>query len=196
MKINIITPDQFNIVPWKNGKGQTTELIINPGGSLTDFDWRLSIADMVSDGVFSSFAGMQRHLILHSGQGLTLTHSQNDHQIQQDTLNAPLDIAAFDGAFYTAGDLSAGAVKNFNVMSKTATYHSQVSTYFDHQSIELPHCAHCFVYCLEGQASLTPANKTLQAGQLLHLDHYNDNQQTISGEKLIVVAIESKINTH
>ena len=52
--INIITPEQFNTIPWKNGKGQTTELAISENGSIDDFDWRLSIASVVEDGAFSS----------------------------------------------------------------------------------------------------------------------------------------------
>ena len=51
--INIIAPKQFKTVAWKNGLGETTELAINRGGTLNSFDWRLSMASVVEDGVFS-----------------------------------------------------------------------------------------------------------------------------------------------
>ena len=76
----IITPEQFTLVPWKNGLGYTTELAINDGGTLEKFDWRLSIASVTADGAFSSFAGYQRNLVLIEGSGLTLDHQNGGHR--------------------------------------------------------------------------------------------------------------------
>ena len=190
--ISIISAEQFNIVPWKNGRGQTTELLINPGGHLDDFDWRISIADMVADGVFSSFDGFTRQLVLHSGEGLALTHRRNNQQVQQDILNKPLDIVTFDGGDHTDGCLTSGPVKNFNVMSKTAKYHSHVQTYRNHQSIQLPCCTHCFVYCVAGQVSLTGQNITVLAGQLLHLTPQTDANLIISGQQMVVISLSRR----
>ena len=44
--LNIIPPSQFKSIPWKNGKGTTTELAVSAGGSMQDFDWRISMADV------------------------------------------------------------------------------------------------------------------------------------------------------
>ena len=47
------TPTDFTRMPWKNGGGQTTELVRNsPDG---DYSWRLSLADIDLNGPFSSF---------------------------------------------------------------------------------------------------------------------------------------------
>ncbi len=47
MQFNIISPDQYRTVAWKNGKGRTQELLF--GGSSEDsFDWRLSMAPVNS----------------------------------------------------------------------------------------------------------------------------------------------------
>ena len=70
----IISPDQFKTIAWKNGQGETTELAISPGGTLADFDWRLSMASVVSDGAFSDFTGYDRQLILLNGHGIKLAH--------------------------------------------------------------------------------------------------------------------------
>ncbi len=50
--LTVFSPENFRTIPWKNGLGHTTELAISEGGSLDDFDWRLSIASVVNDGDF------------------------------------------------------------------------------------------------------------------------------------------------
>jgi environmental stress-induced protein Ves len=72
--VQIINPNEFKRLPWKNGKGETIELAINEGGSLADFDWRISMASVTEDGPFSDFSGYQRHLLLLKGIGIELTH--------------------------------------------------------------------------------------------------------------------------
>lgn len=72
--MQIISPNEFKRLPWKNGKGETIELAINEGGSLADFDWRISMARVTEDGAFSDFSGYQRHLLLLDGIGIELTH--------------------------------------------------------------------------------------------------------------------------
>ena len=113
--INILSPDQFKGVPWKNGLGVTTELAISLGGTLADFDWRLSIASVVADGVFSDFSGYDRQLILLNGNGIKLTHHIDGNNHQVDDLKTPLSVAVFDGANQTFGELIDGPIEDFNV---------------------------------------------------------------------------------
>src|SRR5688500_12512282 len=64
-------------VPWKNGRGMTTELALwPPGASLErgDFDWRISKASFDTAGPFSTFAGCERILIVTRGAGVLLDH--------------------------------------------------------------------------------------------------------------------------
>ncbi|RYD84037.1 MAG: hypothetical protein EOP61_40645 [Sphingomonadales bacterium] len=55
---------------WKNGGGWTSEILKSPAGD--DWDWRLSIAEIESDAPFSAFPGINRELLLLSGNGLRL----------------------------------------------------------------------------------------------------------------------------
>lgn len=57
-------------VPWRNGVGVTSEIVVSP--SPGDFDWRLSIATVDSDAPFSTFVGVDRCLLALSEQGLEL----------------------------------------------------------------------------------------------------------------------------
>jgi environmental stress-induced protein Ves len=59
--------------PWKNGGGQTRELVCQPAGaSLQDFDWRISVATIAASGPFSSYPGVDRSITLLAGDGVLL----------------------------------------------------------------------------------------------------------------------------
>jgi len=55
-------------MPWKNGLGVTTEILIEPAdATLGNFDWRLSMARIDADGPFSSFPNIDRLLVVLEG---------------------------------------------------------------------------------------------------------------------------------
>lgn len=67
-------------MPWKNGLGSTTEIIIDPPGSSiaeNNFEWRLSSATLNSAGPFSQFKGYDRYLTLIDGTQVRLTIDGN-----------------------------------------------------------------------------------------------------------------------
>jgi len=106
--IKFISPQSFKQIPWKNGKGITTELAISDGGTLDSFDWRISIASVVEDGPFSNFSGYLRNLILIQGKGIRLNHDNHT----TDVLGSILDLATFDGSSQTIGTLINGPIKD------------------------------------------------------------------------------------
>jgi len=61
-------------MPWKNGGGSTLEFAVDPEGATleTGFRWRLSSAEVAQSGPFSSFPGMERWLLLLSGEGFEI----------------------------------------------------------------------------------------------------------------------------
>ena len=74
MKLTCLTPADFKTVPWKNGQGSTRELRFENLEDSEAFAWRLSMAPVVTDGVFSDFTGYDRKLLLVEGAGMTLSH--------------------------------------------------------------------------------------------------------------------------
>ena len=62
------------VMPWANGGGSTRQVAIEPpDGSLPrGFHWRISIAQVASDGPFSHLPGIDRSLWLLSGAGMRL----------------------------------------------------------------------------------------------------------------------------
>ena len=196
MAINIISPEQYQTIPWKNGRGATTQLAISEGDDLTNFEWRLSIATVSENGVFSDFSGYSRYLVLLSGKGIRLEHD-NDQVDQVDQLEQSLDMASFDGACKTFGTLTSGPIIDFNIMTKTAVYQAQVKRYIDEQYITLMANAQYFVYGLSQVTKLTCTNENteLPAGYLLAVSKNNKEKVGIKGANLIVIQLVKSTQT-
>lgn len=100
---------------WKNGGGSTRQLLAYPpGASLDNFIYRVSVAEVESDGPFSHFPGIDRSLAILDGDGLAL---MNGAQLFG-TLLAGQPPMAFDGALPLAGLRLGDKVRDFNVMSR------------------------------------------------------------------------------
>jgi environmental stress-induced protein Ves len=101
--------------PWRNGGGVTSEVIAHPvGADLASFDWRISIADVASDGPFSVFPGIDRLMAMLSGPGLRL-EVEGAASVTVRPGDAP---AAFSGDAKTAGFLIDGPIRDLNVMTR------------------------------------------------------------------------------
>ena len=195
--LQVIAPQQFKTIPWKNGLGETTELAINDGGSLDNFDWRLSIARVINDGVFSDFSGYQRNLVLISGQGIMLKH---DGKISDNLVNL-LDIARFDGSCETYGKLSAGAIKDFNIITNKQTILPQVSCHVEAQTVEI-HLAKFnlyFVYSLTKELSIkineqdkviAPQGHLVKISSADIAHHEGECTAKICGENMILIQLQ------
>lgn len=103
-------------MPWKNGGGTTTEIMIWPENADvgTGFEWRVSMADVATDGQFSAFPNYRRSLMVLAGNGLVLTTSGSP-----DISIGPGDDAIeFNGATPVSARLIDGPVRDFNVMCR------------------------------------------------------------------------------
>lgn len=106
-------------MPWKNGGGSTTEIIVSPPGAALDtFDWRISMATIASDGPFSIFAGIDRTLSLVSGQGVDLHIDRSAAEKSTVSLRAASPTLGFPGEWSIHATLPAGVTQDFNVMTR------------------------------------------------------------------------------
>ena len=95
---------------WKNGAGWTSEILRVP--DTDDWDWRLSIAEIETDAPFSAFPGVERELVLLSGNGLRLRFDDGaSHE-----LLPPHDKLRFAGERNAFGELVDGPTRDFNLM--------------------------------------------------------------------------------
>nr|HET7859096.1 HutD family protein [Caldimonas sp.] len=96
--------------PWQNGGGVTRELLALPAGS----DWRVrvSVADVASDGDFSTFAGVARWFAVVEGAGVVLTVDGREHRCTRDDEAA----MSFAGGARTSCRMIDGATRDLNLM--------------------------------------------------------------------------------
>ena len=111
MPLRHLHPEDYRVMPWKNGLGTTTEIAVHPpDAALTDFTWRLSIADLGASGPFSSFPGYDRILVQLEGAPMTLAHEGLGER--RLTLREPYRFAGELATHATAP----GPARDFNVM--------------------------------------------------------------------------------
>lgn len=125
LSVRLLSPSDYKLMPWKNGRGFTTELAVFPAHADlkgVSFDWRISMADVVEDGEFSAFPGYDRTLVVAQGKGMELSF---DAASAPSRLDGPGSGVAFSGDWKTHGRLLEGPVRDFNVMSARARVQHQ-----------------------------------------------------------------------
>lgn len=119
--MRIIPPSAFAAMPWKNGGGITREILKEErGGRLL---WRLSIAEVASDGPFSLFPGLSRILTVIEGKGLVLTAPNRELRA------LPLIPLAFSGDWPIVGKRIGGDVRDFNVIFDASAVDAEVTVH-------------------------------------------------------------------
>jgi environmental stress-induced protein Ves len=106
---------------WKNDGGWTTEIARDPAGD-GDFRWRISIADIESDGPFSAFPGISRDLVLLAGNGILLDIGDAPTL----RLTERFQRVHFDGEASVDCRLVAGPTRDFNVMARRDAVRAEV----------------------------------------------------------------------
>jgi environmental stress-induced protein Ves len=109
----VIPANEYRRERWRNGLGWTREIHAHAAaGSPDDWEWRLSIAEIEQDAPFSAFPGIDRELVLLSGNGLRLRF--DDGEVRE--LHPPHDRLRFAGERAVTGELLDGPTQDFNLM--------------------------------------------------------------------------------
>lgn len=103
----------YQTMPWKNGGGSTSEIFRYPENQAT-WQWRISVAEVASDGAFSLFPGCQRSLTLLSGAGMHLHFAERTV-----SLLPPYAQLYFSGEDSVSAELIEGATTDFNAIWHT-----------------------------------------------------------------------------
>jgi environmental stress-induced protein Ves len=175
---------------WKNDGGWTTELARSADIAGADFRWRISIAEIESDGPFSSFPGIARDLLLLDGNGIEL--DIDDAPPRQ--LTRRFERVQFDGESKVECRLLAGPTRDFNVMAqRDAVLAEVIARPLVGSMVIFPEAgAEWFVHVFAGHAKVRSAEAklALEAGDSLHLDFRGgDNARVVlegAGEVVLV----------
>ncbi len=154
---------------WKNDGGWTTELARSADAG-ADFRWRVSIAEIESDGPFSAFPGIERDLLLLDGGGIELDIGDAPPL----HLRQRFERVHFAGEAKVECRLLAGPTRDFNVMVRREAVQAEVVArplvgsmlIFAEPGVEW------FMHVLTGHADARCSGNelTLVAGDSLHLD--------------------------
>jgi hypothetical protein len=105
----IVHADLVAPQPWKNGGGQTRELLVWP--SPTEWSFRVSVADIGQDGPFSPFPDVERWFVVIEGAGVVLRFVDGERRLAPG--DAPL---VFAGAAAPDCRLIDGPTRDLNLM--------------------------------------------------------------------------------
>ena len=118
----ILNPDEFQTNLWKNGGGVTHEIARHPVGD--GWKWRISVAEVGSDGPFSVFPGMTRILTVIGGAGIDLLSAGG---VLEARLHRPLP---FSGDLDVTARLVGGPVRNLNLIYDANAIEATVEVVF------------------------------------------------------------------
>jgi hypothetical protein len=119
--LRVLKAADYKTTPWKNGGGVTQDILLLPEHSTQDnFDIRLSLAPIVSEGPFSSFPGIDRHITLLSEERLDLVFAQETRSLKR------LEPFYFDSVQQPVSKLPDGVARVLNVMTRRGRWHAQV----------------------------------------------------------------------
>ena len=175
------------ITRWRNGGGSTRQIAIDPAAAdlASGFRWRVSCAQVASDGPFSVLRGVDRSLWLLRGNGMRLDVDGTDVVIDR-----PWQRFDFAGEAAVAARLLDGPCEDLNVMTARGKVvaDARVATLPAQQSLEVPAAAQRLVVVLAGTAG-SSGGCVLGAGDALRLDGSRELTVTSIAEttRLLVV---------
>ena len=148
--MRVIAHDDLVAAPWANGGGITREIAAerDADGIL----WRISLADVASEGPFSHFAGLHRILTVIVGDGMVLETADAP------LVAAPLAPVSFAGDLAVTGRLPHGPIRDLNVIFRPDRIDAKVEVHSGPSKI-VPVAAPHIVFVVVGEARI--ADRTL-----------------------------------
>jgi len=134
----VVRSDEVAPQPWANGGGTTRELL-----RAADDAWRISLADVATDGPFSTFPGRHRLLTVVDGPVLGLEVDGETHVVE------PHRPFAFSGDAAVVASVPEGPVRALNVIAD-ATVESFVTVLELGRTSVLPLAEDQAAYVLKG----------------------------------------------
>ena len=150
-------------MPWRNGGGVTTEIAVFPeAAGLDDFEWRLSMASVASDGPFSSFGGVDRTLAVLEGEGIVLS-VEGQAEARMTPASPPVAFAADQPA---SARLIAGPITDLNAMTRRGLWTHRMERLVVRGSSTIAESGRLtIVFCASGSPTISDGKETLTLAQ-------------------------------
>jgi environmental stress-induced protein Ves len=176
-------------MPWKNGGGETREVLVSPAGApLNEIDWRISLATIAADGPFSTFAGIERTLSVIRGAGIRLTVGNEAPKL----LLGDSDPCTFAGESATSATLIAGTIVDLNVMTRRDTYRHAVRRISCNGPLRLETSASAtIVFCQRGEVLVASGHLQPEDCAVFDDDTVSIDLGSTQPAELIVIELRS-----
>ncbi|MFD2058273.1 HutD family protein [Mesorhizobium calcicola] len=161
--MRVLRAAEYRSMPWKNGGGVTTEVVVSPAGAgLDDFDWRVSMARVEGSGPFSQFAGIDRTLAVLEGEGIELDIAGR----APISVTRATDPISFPADVPTAAELIGGPITDLNVMTRRGRMTHSVERLVVSNPVEIRTATGTtLVLCLNGDVTV-PGTEPVHLGPL------------------------------
>ena len=164
---SIIRHSDLAVSRWANGAGTTRQVAAEPDDSGIDsFDWRVSIADVVSECSFSAFPGIDRTILLVEGRVMVLAIDGVECRLD------PLAPVRFGGEADVTCSVPDGPTRDLNVMCRRGEWAASVEVLDARKPVTVAPTSEgiAFVVCFAGQWSLVePTAHWLGPGDFLRV---------------------------
>jgi environmental stress-induced protein Ves len=151
-------------LPWRNGGGVTRELARHP--MYDEFEWRMSVADVSTDGPFSSFEGQDRIIVLLTGAGIDLDNATDRTSV---ALRPPFGMHRFPGEATVHATLPGGPTTDLNLMWRRDRWDATVQLHAVPVRIDAAGGGQLVAFVVDGAPSLADGTP-LAAGDVVHSD--------------------------
>jgi environmental stress-induced protein Ves len=186
--VKIISFENLQAAPWKNGDGTTRELYRYPKNSSNEeFFWRVSIADIAQSNTFSIFPGIDRIISLLHGKSIEL-HSSRENI----TSLAPFEPHFFYGEEAITAKAYGKNCQDFNLMLRRGVASGNINVLrSDHNLSQNT----VLLFCVQGKWRIADSNKELilECGQTLI---FEDMIGLTSARSLIFGSILMNVNIY
>ena len=153
LSLKVIPKTSFVAAPWKNGGGVTHEAIRSPAQG-DAFQWRLSLAEIDTDGPFSNFTGYQRFMALIKGEGVALEFADGE-SVELRELGAAI---RFDGGRSPFCRLLRGPCTDLNFMIQASLRcRCEIETLRQERLLELAENQTLLIFSLQESLTLQVA---------------------------------------
>jgi len=179
--------------PWKNGGGTTAEIAAFPdGSSLQAFGWRVSMADVESDGPFSIFSGIDRTLIVMEGNGIELAVGDVTH-----VLDGVSPRLSFPGDERTLARLLSGPIRDLNVMTRRGVFEHRARIVKAGSTWPLNDACAAFVVAMDAALDVTigDSRHSLQALDTLILKETQAMIELSGNGRAVLIEIAPDVST-
>ena len=186
-EVTIIPSKQNSLSPWLNGAGLTRQIAIYPSGAtMLDFVWRISVANIESNTVYSNFAHTNRLQMLLSGDGIVLTLP---HKVC--VLNQQYQYIDFSGDDIASCYLLKHPCQVLNIMTQGNVEPPKISVLHGACSKTLDHLQRVF-YIAKGEYEfVTPAGEgvALQTGDALLVQANQYHFSPVASHGAVIIEI-------